>query len=112
MKLNLYLIRDSEYTTVKTTLSELKAMDCLKYNPKLELEKIEIDIPKAATNQFPSINNKVPKVEKILTLKEVTDNYIKKVVYSNCSGDITKAAKLLEMSKSVLKLYLKDLELK
>lgn len=114
MILDVYLVRDSDYSTVTTFTSELKAKNFVSLNKRTELERIEVDVPYAATepHRVLSLEVQAKANETVRTLEEVVKQHIDYVVYEVCKGNIAKAARTLDMSDNNLRHKLKQLGLK
>lgn len=114
MILDVYLVRDVDYSTVKAFTSEVKAKNFASHNKKNELERIEVDIPYAAIepHRMLSLENQARAAEKIKTMEQLVKDHIDYVVYEVCKGNIAKAARVLDMSDNNLRHKLKQLGLK
>lgn len=108
MILDVYLVRDIDYSTVKAFASELKAKNFNNHNPKSEIERIELDIPLAAMeiHRVTSTEKRKQIVKEVKTLKQIVDEHIEHVYTSVCNKNIKKASKILDMHPAILKMEL------
>jgi DNA-binding NtrC family response regulator len=112
--LDIFIIRDPDYSTIKVFTSEVKAKNFVSYNKKSELEHVELEIPYAAIepHRVLSLVNQEKANEKIKTMEQLVRDHIDYVVYEACGGNIAKASRVLDMSESNLRHKLKQLGLK
>jgi ubiquinone/menaquinone biosynthesis C-methylase UbiE len=106
MLLDVYLIRDPEYNTLKLFTSEVKAKNFMEYNRKSEVERVEIDIPYAAMeiHRVKSTKKRTELIQEVKTLQQLTDEHIEHVYVYVCERNIKKAAKVLNMNARILKM--------
>jgi DNA-binding NtrC family response regulator len=109
MKVNVYLVRDTNYTTVNAFTSKLKAITYSSHNKNTEIERVEVDIPDAATREIHHINLKYEPEVIVKTMKQLVDSHIEYVLYSVCEGNVAKAARMLDMSDTNLRHKIKQL---
>lgn len=114
MILDVYLIRDRDYNTVQTFTSEVKAKHFIAHNKRLEIERVVVEIPYAATepHRVLSLEAQAKIAEGNKTLEEVVKNHIDHVVYEVCEGNVAKASRVLDMSPTNLRHKMKQLGLK
>jgi ActR/RegA family two-component response regulator len=96
IKLPLYLIKDSDGTTLANFTSELKALNYVKLNRKTSIERIEVELDPEAV-KAPHHNEKTPNIRKVLNWKEVLYNHMVRVLESN-RGNIAKTARDIGMN--------------
>lgn len=108
MILDVYLVRDTDYNTVKAFASELKAKNFKNHNPKSEMERIELDIPLAAMeiHRVTSTEKRKKIIKEVKTLKQIQDEHIEHVYVTVCGSNLRKAAKILDINLAILKMEL------
>jgi DNA-binding NtrC family response regulator len=114
MLLDVYLVRDQDYSTVTAFTSEFRAKNFINLNKKTEVERIIIDVPYAAMepHRVLSLENQVRAEQKVKTLDEAVKDHISYVLFEVCQGNIAKAARTLDMSDTNLRHKLKQFGLK
>jgi transcriptional regulator with GAF, ATPase, and Fis domain len=114
MLLDVYLVRDPDYSTVTVFTSEVRAKNFVNLNKKTELERIVVNVPYAATDprRVISLEKQVKAEQKVKTLDETVKDHISYVLFEVCEGNIAKAARTLDMSDTNLRHKLKQFGLK
>ncbi len=114
MILDVYLIRDRDYSTVRTFTSEVKARHFLSHSNRLEIERVEVDVPYTATepHRVLSLEVQAKAIEKVKTMEEMVKTHIDYVLYEVCKGNVAAASRVLDMSPSNLRHKIKQLGLK